>query len=161
MGEKLYRNLLLFSLFGMTMWFFGNLYEAIVIAPNMLNNTIDKMHAWQAFFVVTNPAFFYVLSPLATIALLIVYTKTSKQKTELKRLLKFASIFQLIAYALSIYIITQINFKLFFANLSDNPGQLHTKAVLWNILNIIRVILVAISLAYTFKAYIQTQNSKG
>ncbi|HXS37169.1 MAG TPA: hypothetical protein VN721_10745 [Flavipsychrobacter sp.] len=161
MRDKLYHNLLLFSLFGVAMWFFGNLYEAIVIAPNMLNNTIEKMHAWQAYFVVTNPAFFYALSPLATIALLIVYVKTSKQKTELKRLLRFASIFQIIAYALSIYIITQINLKLFFANLNDNPDQLHTKAVLWNILNIIRIILVEISLIFTFKAYIQTQKNKG
>ena len=143
------------------MWFFGNLYEAIVITPNILENSIQRLHSFQAFFVVTNPVFFYVpISQLAIIAIVIVYFKTPVRMIELKRKLKRAVIFLLIAFVLSIYIITQINMKLFFGDLEKYASEVPTKALLWNILNIIRLILLATSLTYIFKSYIQVQREK-
>jgi hypothetical protein len=158
MQENLYNNLLLFSLFGVALWFFGNLYEGIVIAPNLLTDSFQKAQHWQNFIDVTNPILFYVpLTPLSTITLLLLYFKTPKQKTDLKRQMKFAVIFQVLSYSLSIYIITQINLIIFFGDLNKYIGIVHTKALLWNILNIIRVTLVAIALIFNFKAYLQTQ----
>jgi hypothetical protein len=158
MTGKLYRNLLLFSLFGIAMWFFGNLYEGIVIGPNMLENSVQRLRSWQDFFVTTNPIFFYVpISQLATITLLILFFRTPKQETELNRQLKLASIFLVSSMVLSVYIITQVNFKLFFGNIEKYSDQVQSKAILWNILNLFRVVLVAISLTFVFKAYIQTQ----
>src|SRR4051812_6946659 len=106
MTSKLFSSLLLFSLIGITMWFFGNLYEAIVIGPNMLGEeSLQKIHHFQNFFVTTNPIFFYIpLSPLATVALVFIYFKTPKTKIELKRCLKSANIFLTISVALSVYI---------------------------------------------------------
>jgi hypothetical protein len=160
MSGKLYNSLLLFSLFGVAMWFFGNLYEGVVIGPNMLNNSIRRMHAFQDFFVLTNPIFFYIPIPqLSTITLLVLYFKTPKQKHTLKRQLKLASIFLIISLVLSVYIITQLNFKLFFGDLEKYAGQIQIKALSWNILNVFRLTLVAIAMVFIFNAYIQVKKN--
>jgi hypothetical protein len=160
MTSKSFNNLLLFSLFGIAMWFFGNLYEAIVIGPNMLTDSMVRMGHWQNFFVFTNPAFFYVPVPqLATVILITLFFKTDPQKTELKRLLKLANIFQVTSIMLSVYIITQINFKLFFGDLTKYANSVYSMALLWNSLNFIRVCLVAAALTFVFKAYLQTQKT--
>ena len=160
MTNKLFTNLLLFSLIGTAMWFFGNLYEAIVMGPNMLNDTMTRMEHWQHFFVLTNPIFFYVpVTQLATVVLIILFFNTASQKVELKRFLKLASIFQIAAIILSVYIITQINLKLFLGDLSKYADQVSSLATLWNILNILRVLLVGLGLTFTFKAYLQTQKA--
>src|SRR4051794_13246582 len=120
MSGKSVCNLLRFALFGIAMWFFGNLYEAVVIGPNMLGaDALQKLHNFQKFFITTNPVFFYIpLSPLATAATVFIYFKTPKTKTVLKRHLKMASIFLTISVALSVYMITQLNLKLFFGDLT-------------------------------------------
>lgn len=161
MSGKLYNRLLLFSLLGTAMWFFGNLYEAIVIAPNILQNTTLKIQYWQNFFTNTNPALYYTpLTTIASLALLLVYFKTPRQNAELKSCLKTAGIFQLVAYALSVYIITQINFKLFFADLTQyDQNQIYTKAILWNVLNLVRLILVGVSMIFIFKACLKNQKT--
>ena len=158
MQAKLFDRLLVFSLFGTAMWFFGNLYEAIVIAPNLLVNSIERAQQWQNFIGTTNPVMFYIpLTFVAGIVLLILYTKTPKQKMAVKQKLKWACVCMAIAYLLSVYIITQINLKLFFGNLTTNALQIHTLALLWNILNGIRTILLAVALVFVFKAYVQSR----
>jgi hypothetical protein len=158
---KWYNGILLFTLFGIAMWFFGNLYEAIVIGPNMIHDSMNRLHAWQQFFVLTNPVFFYVPIPqLATLALLGLFIKAPAGSVELKRLLKIANVFQLSSIALSVYIISQINFKLFFGDLSKYTDSVAALALLWNVLNIIRVLLVGVALTFVFKAYLQTQLEK-
>jgi hypothetical protein len=155
---RAFNHLLLFSLFGIAMWFFGNLYEAIVIGPNMLQNSVHQLQAWRNFFVVTNPVFFYVPVPqLATVAVIILFIKTPADKTEIKRYLKTATIFQVVSIILSVYIITQLNMKLFFGDLSQYQDQLNGLALQWNILNLIRVCMAAVVLVFVFRAYVQTQ----
>ena len=161
MTNKLFNNLLLFSLFGIAMWFFGNLYEAIVIGPNMLTDTLVRMGHWQNYFVVTNPIYFYVpVTQLATVILIILFFKTDGQKAVLKRLLKLATLFQVVSILLSIYIITQINLKLFFGDLTRYADSLSSMALVWNVLNIIRVVLVGVALVFVFKAYLETQKNQ-
>ena len=158
MTSKRFNSLLLFALFGIAMWFFGNLYEAIVIGPNILHDTAVSLGHWQSFFAVTNPAFFYVPVPqLATVVLIILFFKAGGQGPELKHYLKWATIFQVASIVLSVYIITQINFKLFFGDLTKYADRLYSLALLWNILNLIRIALVGIALVFLFKAYLQAQ----
>jgi hypothetical protein len=160
MSAKLFHNLLLFCLFGIAMWFFGNLYEAIVIAPNMLQNAIQRLHAWQDFFVCTNPVFFYVPIPqLATVTLVVLYFKAPRQNVYIKKQLKLALIFQIAALMLSVYIIAQLNLKLFFGDLEKYADEIPSKAILWNILNAMRVVLVGAALSFVFKAYTQTRTN--
>jgi hypothetical protein len=154
MKTRHFNTLLLFSLFGITLWFFGNLYEAVVIVPNMLENSVAKAHAWQAFFTTTNPVFFYVpLAPLATVAAIILYFRVRKASTVLKSQLRIAAICSVLALAIGAYIIIQINLKLFFGDIGKYAGELHGLAVLWNILNGVRVILLAVAVTHLFRAY--------
>lgn len=160
MTAKNFNRILLFSLFGITMWFFGNLYEAIVIVPNMLTNSILKAKLWQDFFETTNPAYFYIpFSPIAVLTTLFLYIKTPKKNTTLKRKLKLSTIFGLIALGLGIVIITQINLKLFFGEVEKISASAHYLAVLWNILNVIRVLLLLVVVSNLFKAYILIQGN--
>ncbi|MCW3125825.1 MAG: hypothetical protein JWO03_1483 [Bacteroidetes bacterium] len=161
MQIKLFNNMLLFSLFGIAMSFFGNLYEGIVIGPNMLQDSIHRMQYWQKFFVATNPAFFYVpVTQLAAIISVVLYFKTDKQKVALKKKLKLAAIFQIASIALSVYIITQINLKLFFGDLEKYRDAVSYMALLWNVLNAVRILLVGIALTFTFRAYVIAQNER-
>jgi hypothetical protein len=160
MTNKVSENLLLFALFGIALWFFGNLYEAIVIAPNMLDDSIRKIQDWKDFFVTTNPIFFYIpIAPIAAFIIAFLYFKKSMDNAVLKRHLKIATIFGLLAFGLGIYIITQINIKFFFGDIQKYSADAHKMSVLWNILNIIRVILLAPTLSHTFKAYMKLKIS--
>src|SRR5256885_11539782 len=133
MRKKTYANLLLFALLGITLWFFGNLYEAIVLAPNLLQDPIKKIYHWQHFFTIANPIFFYIpLAPMAIVTVFVLYFNTSRERTVLKRHVAYATIFLIFALVLGIYIITQINLKLFFGNMEKLSGHEYKLSVLCN-----------------------------
>jgi hypothetical protein len=158
MTSKLSNKLLAFSLFGIALWFFGNLYEGVVIAPNMLKNSVQKMQDWQSFFSITNPVFFYIpITPVAVFIIVFLFLRTPKENAALKSHLKRATIFGLLALVLGVFIITQINFKLFFGDIKKYSAAAYSLSVLWNSCNAIRVALLAITLLHTFKAYTATQ----
>jgi hypothetical protein len=155
MKQKTYANLLLFSLFGITMWFFGNLYEGIVMTPNLLTDPIRKIHDWQEFFTATNPVFFYIpVAPIAIIITFYLFFKTRKEDPILKKHVTYGTIFVILALALGIFIITRINLKLFFWDIEKFSAGIYKLAVLWNILNIVRVILLAFTIYHVFNAYL-------
>ena len=161
MKSKLFNNLVLFSLFGIALGFFGILYEGVVYGPKLLDVSMERMLFWKNFTSVISPIIYYVpLVYLATITLVVLYFKTPKEKEELKKRLRLASIFQIASLALTIYILTQINFKLRFGNLEKYADTIPGKVVLFNILSVFRVALAAIGLTFIFKAYIQTQKDQ-
>ena len=161
MKSKLFNNLLLFSLFGIALGFFGILYEGVVYGPKLLDVSMERMLFWKNFTSVISPIIYYVpWVYLATLALIVLYFKTAKEKTELKKKLQWASIFQIVSLALTIYILTQINFKLRFGNLEKYADTIPGKVILFNILSVIRMAFAATGLTFIFKAYIQTQQSQ-
>lgn len=161
MKNNLFNNLLLFSLFGITLGFFGMLYEGVVLGPKMLDASMQRMLFWHDFYSVINPIVFYIpLLPLATITLVILYFKTPKLKTELKKQLGLAGIFQIAALAVTFYIVTQINLKFYFGDFEKYAGIIPFKTLLFNILSIIRLVLAAITLIFIFKAYIQARKAE-
>jgi hypothetical protein len=158
MKGKLFSNLLLFSLFGIALGFFGILYEGVVYGPKFLDVSMERMLFWRNFTSIISPVIYYVpWVYLATIALVVLYFKTPKEKGELKKRLKLASIFQIASLVLTIYILTQINFKMSYGNLEKYADAIPGKAILFNILSVFRITFCAIGLCYIFKAYIQTQ----
>jgi NADH:ubiquinone oxidoreductase subunit 6 (subunit J) len=162
MKSKLFNNLLLFSLFGIALGFFGILYEGVVYGPKMIDVSMERMLFWKEFTSIISPIIYYVpWVYLATIILVVLYFKTQKEKTELKKRLKLASIFQILSLVLTIYILTQINFKDSYGNLEKYADTIPGKVLLFNILSIVRVAFAAIGLIYIFKAYIQTQKEQG
>jgi hypothetical protein len=161
MKSKLFNKLLLFSLFGIALGFFGILYEGSVFIPKMLDSSMTRMLFWKDFYAVLNPIIYYLpLLPMATGISVFLYFKTPKQKTELKKRLKLASIFQIVSLAFTFYIVTQINLKLCFSNIEKYADVIPARVVLLNILSVFRLALTAIALASIFKAYIQAQKDQ-
>jgi predicted membrane protein len=161
MKGKVFNNLVLFSLFGIALGFFGILYEGVVYGPKLLDTSMERMLFWKNFTSVISPIIYYVpLVYLATITLAFLYFKTPKQKAELRKRLKLATIFQIASLALTIYILTQINFKMRFGNLEKYADTIPGKTILFNILSVLRMALAAIGLTFIFKAYIQTQQEQ-
>ena len=131
MKTKLFKNLLLFSLFGIALYFFGILYEGVVYGPKLMDVSMERMLFWKNFTSVISPIIYYVpWVYLATLALIVLYFKTPKEKAELKNKLQWASILQIVSLALTIYILTQINFKLRFGNLEKYADAIPGKVLL-------------------------------
>ena len=132
------------------MWFYGNLYEGIVIAPNQLSNTIEKLEIWNGYFTVTNPIFYFVpLTHLAVIAVWILAFR--KLDRHVVRDIRRAAILLTIAEAVTVYIVVELNLELFFGSKFNQEAI--TKVRLWNIFNLLRVLLVGIALKFVFNSY--------
>ena len=146
------RILMYFTVFGIAMWFFGNLYEAVVIGPNSAGDTKEQLRAFQQFTVVTNPVYYYIpLTQIAAVTLIVWFVRTPWRAPE-KRSLFIASLAEIAAVALSIYIIVKLNMTLFFGSLGETPDELHRLALQWNLLNLIRVGVTALALVFALGA---------
>ncbi|OHU70594.1 hypothetical protein BKG86_12445 [Mycobacteroides chelonae] len=146
------RILMYFTVFGIAMWFFGNLYEAVVIGPNIAGDTKEQLRAFQQFTVVTNPVYYYIpLTQIAAVTLIVWFVRTPWRAPE-KRSLFIASAAEIAAVALSIYIIVKLNMTLFFGSLGETPDELHRLALQWNLLNLIRVGVTALALVFALGA---------
>ncbi|HTB30393.1 MAG TPA: hypothetical protein VK808_00090 [Bacteroidia bacterium] len=158
MKTKLFNNLLLFSLFGVALGFFGILYEGLVYGPKFLDTSMDRMLFWKSFTSIISPLAYYTpWVGLGTLILVALFFKTPKLKPLLKNRLKWASIFQVLSLAITLFILTQINFKQSFSDIAKYADVIPGKVILFNILSVLRIVLVAIALISLFKAYIQTQ----
>lgn len=146
------RILMYFTVFGIAMWFFGNLYEAVVIGPNIAGDTKEQLRAFQQFTEVTNPVYYYIpLTQIAAVTLIVWFVRTPWRAPE-KRSLFIASLAEITAVALSIYIITKLNMTLFFGSLGETPEELHRLALQWNLLNLVRVGVTALALVFALGA---------
>ena len=96
MKKKLYNNLLLFSLFGIALYFFGILYEGVVYGPKLLDVSREHMLFWKDFMSVKSPIVYYVpLVYLATIVLVVLYFRKPIEQGVIKKRLKLATVFQI------------------------------------------------------------------
>ncbi|ANA96959.1 Uncharacterised protein [Mycolicibacterium phlei] len=146
------RILMYFTVFGIAMWFFGNLYEAVVIGPNIAGDTKEQLRAFQQFTEVTNPVYYYIpLTQIAAVTLIVWFVRTPWRAPE-KRSLFIASLAEIAAVALSIYIITKLNMTLFFGSLGETPEELHRLALQWNLLNLVRAGVTALALVFALGA---------
>ncbi|ALR10662.1 anthrone oxygenase family protein [Mycobacteroides saopaulense] len=146
------RVLMYFTVFGIAMWFFGNLYEAIVIGPNIAGDSKEQLKAFQQFTEVTNPVYYYIpLTQIAAITLIVWFVHTPRKAPE-KLSLFLACVAEIAAVVLSVYVIVKLNTTLFFGSLGETPSELHRLALQWNMLNLVRVALTAIALVYAMRA---------
>jgi hypothetical protein len=156
---KQQRILLILANTGLAHWFFGNLYEAIVLAPNMLVSPYEQLNCWQGFFTVTNQIYYYV--PFTQLAVMVIWFLYVKEKDRLlKTVLLKASLYGLLSILLTVVIVTQLNLKIFFGDLDQVAGDLYTYTLYWVVLNIFRVILVGTTLVYACKSLLLVLESK-
>lgn len=158
MAPKTFHRLLLFSLFFLAHWFFGNLYEEIVLAPNQLRNSFQALVAWQGYFTVTNQLYYYLpFTQLAVVVVCVLYFKSTVPLQT--RRLKIAALSGIAAIALTALIVTQLNLKLFFGNSAEHRDSLYTLSVFWLIGNAMRLVLVGTGLWQVLQVYAALQKS--
>jgi hypothetical protein len=161
MRLKLFNNLLACSFFGIALGFFGILYEGVVYGPKFLDVSMERMQFWKAFTAIISPIPYYIpIYPFAIILLVALSFGTPKEKSGLRKRLIAASLFQIASLALTLYILTQINFKRSFGNLDKYAYEIPGKAFLFNILSVIRIGLGALAVAFVFNACMQTQKEQ-
>ncbi len=146
------RRLTLFAIIGLSYWFFGNLYEAIVISPNWVVDSPTQMKRLNEFFVTTSPTIYFV--PLTQIATVLVWFLLWKNKVNSIRLeLKRASIFAVLVTILNTIIVSTVVLKLFGTDFEKYGDFLTTLTWRWNVLNFFRMVLVGMTIYYLFNAY--------
>ena len=132
--------------------FFGNLYEEI-LTPNSIVATTEQINAYNRFFSITEPYYYYV--PLTQIGVLILFYLAvfGNLPANLQKPVRIASVTSLLTLLLTVYIITQYNLKMFFGDVTHLGDRVHQLYLEWAILNGIRVTLSGAIIFYLFKAY--------
>lgn len=152
------RPVLILSLFGHAHWFFGNLYEAIAVAPNWLDDTRAAIESWRAFSRITNPAYYFVplfwaATPMSLVALVLA------RRSPGRRALLSASMCSLAATALTVWVVTQLNWTLFFAEpLPADETLVADLGRQWFWANTVRLALEAAAIAFTWRVLTSLQS---
>lgn len=136
------------------MWFSGNLYEGLALAPNQLANTVAQLEAWNGYFTVTNPIYYFV--PITHLAVIVLWGLTIKGRIrdeKWNRQLVVASLLTLLAEVLTVYIVLELNLSLFFGK--ELAPEAIGKVYQWNALNAVRVGLVFWSSVLVGRDYLE------
>jgi hypothetical protein len=124
-------------------WFFGNLYEAIALVPNLMPLIALKSRASEALFETKarSPIAYYVPASALALPLLAVLTITAllRHAAGASYLLSACGLV-LAGGALTVYIVRSINLELFFEPPADlvRAGRLLAN---WQMLNYLRLTL--------------------
>lgn len=141
-----------FALFGLALWFFGNLYEEVILMPNWLAAPIDVLMAYNRYYSVVIQYHYYVpLTQLAVVALLVLCFGNNPARQLAPTDLRRAAVWGTLALALTAWIVLSLNLDLFIGELKLSEAQAHQKGLIWMIGNGVRLLCVGLSLLYTFR----------
>ena len=146
------RTLALTALVGLACWLFGNLYEAVVFAPNWVSDSTAQFARLHEFFATTGPTLYFV--PVTQIALVLVWVLWWRNRDgELARDYRRAAGTAAVLAALTGYIVVAVLPHMFGADALAHPGDLHAAAWQWNVLNVFRMLLTATTAYLLFGAF--------
>ena len=152
MKTSVEKKLLMASALGLSYWFFGNLYEAIVFSPNWVVESPEQIRRLNEFFVRTSPTLYFVpLTQLATILVWIIHWKNKDRL--IKKELKLASLFAIFATLINIIIVSTTAIKLFETDYAKYGSYLATLTWRWNILNLFRMVTTGVTIYFLFQSY--------
>ncbi len=152
MKPSLQRGLTLAALIGMTYWLFGNLYEAVVFSPNWVRDSPSQFVRLHEFFSATGPTLYFV--PVTQIAMVLVWVLWWRnQDDELARDYRRAGQAAAVLTVLTVYIVAAVIPHMFGTGALTQPDGLYSAAWQWNILNVFRMLLTAITACYLFGAF--------
>lgn len=135
-----------FAIFGMAHWFFGNLYEEIVMTPNGLVATVAEAKVVIGYFRVSNPIIYFVpLTHLASLALIILAYRW-RRVPDVSRLTKRGAITTTLALLLTVWIVLGYNNQIFGTPDALTTAQYQTMSFHWLLLNGVRMVLVGTAL---------------
>lgn len=146
------KNWTLFSIFGITYWFFGNLYEAIVFGPNWAIKDPNHLKYLNDFFVNSSPTAYFI--PMTLLAAISIWFLTFFNKIEtVKREYRMASVLALVITVMTSLIVGFVLSKMFGPGYFENPSEGSFYGMLWNILNAFRLLLEVATIYYLFNVY--------
>ena len=132
-----------FTLLLLAQWFFGNLYEAIALVPNLMPLIALKSRAGEALFKTKarSPIVYYVPASALALLLLAVLTATAwlRHAAGVPYIVSACGLV-LLGGVLTVYIVRSINLELFFEPPADlvRADRLLVK---WQLLNYLRLTL--------------------
>lgn len=153
--DKKLNAFLILAIFGLGLTFFGNLYEYVVFVPNLIGlGGIKGVIAFREFFVFSNPVFYYIpLGVIGFISTFISYARICDRTTNLNKWLKKATVYGVITILITVIIVTQFNFKLFFGPPPIDDSSLQMMIFFYSIVAFIRLIFDGLTLYGAFRAY--------
>ena len=154
-GERTLHWLLPAAAAGLAHWFFGNLYEAVVLRPNAQAAMAADENPGTRLFAHASPIRYYIpASPLTTLTTTAAYLAGRRGDTARTRWLAVAAASTLGATALTGVIVTRVNVGLYVgeARQTDREQMLIT-ARFGTTLGALRLLSTAIALAATAQAY--------
>lgn len=146
------RRLVDFSLFGIALWFFGNLYEEIVLMPNWLVAPLHVLQAYNQYYTVIIQYHYYVpITQIAIIVLIALSLFDNPARQSSRRNLHLGAIWGLAGILLTVWIVLSLNLDLFIGQLRLTEAEAHRKGITWMIRNGIRLFCVGMSLGATLR----------
>lgn len=141
-----------FALFGLALWFFGNLYEEVILMPNWLAAPLDVLRVYNRYYTVVIQYHYYVpTTQLAVFTLigLCVTNNTARQlaPTNLRR----AALWGALGLLLTVGIVLSLNLDLFIGRLTLSEVEAHRKGLIWMVGNAARLVCVGLSFGYAFR----------
>lgn len=138
----LIRSLLIAALIGLAWWFFGNLYEAVVISPNWILDSPAQLTRLHDFFAITSPTAYFI--PAAPITVIVLWVALYLGRRTLPRaLVRSAAAASITLVVLTIAIVTVLIDGLFGEDYLSHADSLVDYAWSWNVANLIRMALTA------------------
>jgi hypothetical protein len=140
-------RLTVFAMLGFAHWFFGNLYEAVVLSPNALfaHSQAAALENIRELFRISAPYYYFLpWSPLSILLVIFLYAKV--HRTAHRSLRRWAGTAALLASAvggLTYYIITRFNLVLWVGTARVSEAELHPMILLNVGLGNLRVVLQA------------------
>lgn len=141
-----------FALFGLALWFFGNLYEEVILMPNWLAAPIDVLRVHSRYNTVVVQYHYYVpTTQLAVIVLVVLCFTTNPARQLAQPDLRRAAIWGSSGIALTAWIVRSLNIDLFIGELKLSEAEAHRKGLIWMIGNAVRLFCVGLSFGYTVR----------
>ena len=142
------------TIIGFAHWFFGNLYETVVLTPNLLGLGPHSLELWQAFFKYSDPIYNFIpLNPITLFVTLTAVVLAWPGVAQRRWWLGWLAFFALCTGLLTLYIVTQINLKVYFGPLSSDSEWLRSIQQLSAFLSVLRVLAEAGALYSAIRAF--------
>lgn len=161
LSQKNTLRLLHFALFGLALWFFGNLYEEVILMPNWLAAPLDVLKANNRYYSVVIQYHYYVPTTQLAVVVLIVLCFTTNPARQLSQPdLRRAAIWGSLGIILTVWIVVSLNLDLFIGQLKLSEADAHRKGLIWMVGNAVRLLCVGLSFGCAFRVRDQLRSGR-
>jgi len=151
--RRLLLGLVACSVLGHAHWFFGNLYEGLVLAPGWTSVAGGPLEVAGGVLAQGSPVRYYIpLTPLTVLVTAAAAVVGWRTRSAARRTLLIGLTLTTVAAAVTGYIVGQINLDLFF-DAATSPDSREALADRWTLWNYVRLATVGSALAALIAAW--------